>query len=79
MSIDIISSILIPIIILFWFYIYIVYLKKSKFKNISRLLALVIFMVFIIIPVTLNIDNEFSCRLIQSLGLVFGFRFLDKG
>lgn len=32
MSIDIISSILIPIIILFWFYIYIVYLKNQNSK-----------------------------------------------
>lgn len=79
MSKDIISNILIPIIILFWFYIYVGYLKNTKFKSINRFLALVILMIFIIIPVTLNINNEFSCRLIQSLGLVFGFRFLDKG
>jgi len=78
MSIDIFSSILISFVILLWFYIYIVYLKNSKFKNINRILALVIFMIFIIAPVALNINNEFICRLIQSLGLVFGFKFLDK-
>ncbi len=78
MSINIFSSILISFVILLWFYIYIVYLKNSKFKNINRFLALVIFMTFIIVPVALNINNEVICRLIQSLGLVFGFKFLDK-